>query len=73
MIEDEQLDSFRVDGIPVRVVRDEIETNDVLGIVVAWNDEQIMIRKKNRKIVKVSRHYRVEPAAVERGNPNLPE
>ncbi|WP_028562556.1 hypothetical protein [Paenibacillus pinihumi] len=69
MLSDEQLDAFRVQGTAVRVVRDHIEGNDVYGIVVAWNEEQVMIRKKSRRIVKLSRSYRYEPASEERSGP----
>lgn len=59
---DKQLDHYRQEGIKVRVVRDEIAANDVLGIVVAWNEEQVMIRKPSRRVVKLSRSYTYEPA-----------
>ena len=66
MISDEQLDRYRVEGTQLRVVRDAIEANDVTGIVVAWDDEQVMIRKRNRRIVRLSRSYRYEPASEAR-------
>jgi hypothetical protein len=59
MISEEVLDRYRVEGTRVRVVRDAMEMNDVLGIVVAWDDETMMIRRPNRRIVKVSRAYRI--------------
>jgi hypothetical protein len=63
---DDLLDQYRLSGEKVRVIRDEMEQNDVLGIVVAWDDESVMIRKANRRVVKLSRGYRYEPAAAPR-------
>jgi hypothetical protein len=60
MISDEQLDQFRLSGKLVKVVRDENPVNNVRGIVVAWDDESVLIRKRNRKIVKLDRQYRYE-------------
>lgn len=57
MITDEQLNEWRVSGTKVRIVRDVNESNDVVGIVVAWDAETVMIRKQNRKVVKLSRSY----------------
>ncbi|MCM3626547.1 hypothetical protein M3194_04110 [Paenibacillus glycanilyticus] len=68
MISEEQLDQFRVSGDLVRVVRDEMEVNDVVGIVVAWDDTTFVIRRKNKRVVKLSRNYRVELASSERGS-----
>ena len=45
MIAVEQLDKFRVDGTRIRVVRDALESNDVVGFVVAWDEESVVIRK----------------------------
>jgi len=58
MVSEEVLDKFRLSGESVRVIRDEIESNDVLGIVVAWDDEIVVIRKASRRVVKLSRAYR---------------
>lgn len=66
MIAEEELDRYRVEGTRVRVVRDAMEMNDVIGIVVAWDDETMMIRRPNRRIVKVSRAYRIGRAEVPR-------
>lgn len=66
MVSEEQLDAFRISGETVRVVRDEIEANDVLGIVVAWDESSVVIRKPSRRVVKLSRSYRYIPAAEER-------
>ncbi|WP_336786416.1 hypothetical protein [Paenibacillus sp. MMO-177] len=68
MISEEQLDQFRLSGEKVRVVRDEMEVNDVIGIVVAWDDTTVVIRRHNRRVVKLSRNYRFEFASSERGS-----
>lgn len=62
MINDEQLDQYRVEGTKIRVVRDALEQNDVVGIVVAWDDEHLLIRRPNRRVVKVKRSYRLQKA-----------
>lgn len=66
MVSEEQLDAFRVSGETVRVIRDEIEANDVLGIVVAWDESSVVIRKPSRRVVKLSRSYRYIPASEDR-------
>ncbi|CAM3242857.1 hypothetical protein PALU110988_10915 [Paenibacillus lupini] len=68
MISEEQLDQFRVNGELVRVIRDEMEVNDVVGILVAWDDTSVVIRRANRRVVKLSRDYRFELASSERGS-----
>ncbi|MBW7454203.1 hypothetical protein ACFOLF_31060 [Paenibacillus sepulcri] len=68
MISEEQLDAYRVEGTRIRVVRDGIEDNDVIGIVVAWDDEVVAIRRPNRRIVKVKRNYIIEPASEPRSS-----
>ncbi|MCK9859926.1 hypothetical protein [Paenibacillus sp. ATY16] len=68
MISEEQLDQFRQSGEKIRVVRDEMEVNDVIGIVVAWDDASVVIRRHNRRVVKLSRNYRFELASSERGS-----
>ncbi|MBY0201907.1 hypothetical protein NKT34_15830 [Paenibacillus polysaccharolyticus] len=60
MISDTELDALRLSGEKVRVVRDELESNDVTGIVVAWDDEQVLIRRQNRRVVKLDRSYRYQ-------------
>ncbi|GGH58696.1 hypothetical protein ACN9MH_10145 [Paenibacillus silvae] len=60
MISDSELDALRLSGEKVRVVRDELESNDVTGIVVAWDDEQVLIRRQNRRVVKLDRRYRYQ-------------
>ncbi|KAA2289357.1 hypothetical protein FY526_29565, partial [Clostridioides difficile] len=57
MISDTELDALRLSGEKVRVVRDELESNDVKGIVVAWDGEQVLIRRQNRRVVKLDRGY----------------
>ncbi|TMV47819.1 hypothetical protein FE783_20515 [Paenibacillus mesophilus] len=66
MITDEQLDAYRIEGIKVRIVRDADPVNDVRGLVVAWDDESILIRRPNRKVVKLSRGYLVQRADEKR-------
>lgn len=66
MLTDEQLNEYRLNGTKVRVIRDNSEANDVKGIIVAWNEEEMIIRKQNRRVVKLSRKYPVVPADAER-------
>ncbi|MFB9753004.1 hypothetical protein ACFFNY_15675 [Paenibacillus hodogayensis] len=66
---DEQLDAFRVEGLKVRVVRDADPVNDVRGLVVAWDDDHVVIRRPNRKVVKLSRDYLIQPAKEKRPEP----
>lgn len=66
MITDDQLDQYRIEGTLLRVVRDADPGNDVKGIVVAWDDDTVMIRKQNRRIVKLDRNHHYQPFAVER-------
>lgn len=61
-IDEDTLDRYRVEGTKVRVVRDALEQNDVLGIVVAWDDESVLIRRPNKRVVKLDRSYRILPA-----------
>ncbi|MBP2001258.1 hypothetical protein J2Z69_002301 [Paenibacillus shirakamiensis] len=69
MISDEQLDAYRLSGEKVRVVRDGLDTNDIRGIVVAWNDTQVMIRRPNRNVVKLDRNYIIQPSKEKRISP----
>jgi len=46
VVSDDTLNEFRLDGVLVRVVRDACEENDVEGMVVAWSDTHVLIRKK---------------------------
>lgn len=68
MISDEQLDQYRLSGEKVRVVRDGIESNDVRGVVVAWDDTHVLIRKPNRNVVKLDRHYIYQPSREPRAS-----
>lgn len=61
MISDEELNTYRLSGERIRVVRDALESNDVIGIVVAWDDAHVMIRKRNRRIVTLDRRYSYRP------------
>ncbi|THF83361.1 hypothetical protein [Cohnella fermenti] len=58
---DEELDKLRVDGTLIRVIRDALEMNDIIGFVVAWDDESLLIRRRNRRVVKMSRACRIVP------------
>ena len=71
MVSDEQLDKYRIENIRVRVVRDANVRNDVKGYVVAWNEEFVLLRKGNRKVIKVSRHYPMQPLSEDRIEPEL--
>lgn len=66
MIGDEQLDQYRMDGTMLRIIRDASPDNDVRGIVVAWDEEYVLIRKRNRNVVKLKRSYRYQPYTEER-------
>jgi len=68
LITDEQLDAYRLAGTKIRVVRDALEINDVIGVVVAWDEQQVMIRRMNRRIVKLDRGYIFQPFEEERAN-----
>ncbi|MDO3410881.1 hypothetical protein QWJ34_14005 [Saccharibacillus sp. CPCC 101409] len=69
MISDEQLNAYRLSGEKVRVVRDGLKENDVRGIVVAWDDTQVLIRRPNRNVVKLDRNYIIQPSKEERIDP----
>lgn len=61
MLSDEQLNTYRVSGQEVRVVRDALESNDVIGIVVAWDEATVLLRRRNRRVVKLDRSYTIIP------------
>jgi hypothetical protein len=61
MVSEDELDRYRLDGIRVRVERDSERANDIRGIVVAWDGETVLLRKLNRKLVKLPRSYRYIP------------
>ncbi len=69
MISEEQLDAYRLSGEKVRVVRDDIRDNDIRGIVIAWDDEHVLIRRPNRNVVKLSRNYLIQPSKEPRRSP----
>lgn len=69
MITDEELNAFRLSGEKVRVIRDAIEANDVRGIVVAWDDTHVLIRRPNRNVVKLDRNYIYQPSREPRVTP----
>ncbi|MBA9086359.1 hypothetical protein FHR92_002832 [Fontibacillus solani] len=62
MITDEQLNEYRLSGEKVRVIRDAIASNDIRGIVVAWDDTHVLIRRPNRHVVKLDRNYIYQPS-----------
>ncbi|WMT39417.1 hypothetical protein RE628_18490 [Paenibacillus sp. D2_2] len=62
MITDEQLNEYRLSGEKVRVVRDGIRENDVRGIIVAWDDTHVLVRRPNRNVVKLDRNYLIQSA-----------
>ncbi|AZK49133.1 hypothetical protein [Paenibacillus lentus] len=66
MISDEQLNEYRLSGKKVRVVRDAIPENDIRGIVVAWDDTHVLIRRPNRNVVKLDRNYIIQPTSEPR-------
>lgn len=60
MISEEQLEALRQSGVKVRVVRDANPQNDVRGYIVAWDDKEVLVRRPNRRVVKLSRDYTFE-------------
>lgn len=66
MISDEQLDHYRQQGAKMRVVRDEYPANDVKGTIVAWDETTVLIRKQNRRVLKLDRRYHYQPFTEER-------
>lgn len=69
MISDEELNEFRLSGEKVRVVRDALPENDIRGIVVAWDEKQVLIRRPNRNVVKLDRNYSYRPSREPRVTP----
>jgi RNase P/RNase MRP subunit p29 len=66
VITDDQLNEYREIGTKVRVIRDIDPINDIRGIVVAWDDHTVLIRKQNRKVLKLPRNYIYQPWDQER-------
>lgn len=60
MISEEQLESLRQSGVKVRVIRDANPENDVKGYIVAWDDKEVLVRRPNRRVIKLSREYTFE-------------
>ncbi|WP_010274730.1 hypothetical protein [Paenibacillus senegalensis] len=69
MISDEQLDRYRQEGIKVRVIRDDDPANDVRGFIMAWDDSTVLLKKFNRRVVKLDRSYTYQPSDEERISP----
>lgn len=69
VISDEQLNVYRLSGEKVRVVRDAIPENDIRGVVVAWDDTHVLIRRPNRNVVKLDRSYIIQPSREPRISP----
>lgn len=69
MISDERLNELRLSGERVRVVRDELDSNDVIGIVVAWDPTHVIIRRRNRRVVKLDRNYSYQLYSEPRTSP----
>jgi hypothetical protein len=61
MLTEEQLDEYRVQGTILRVIRDVNPANDVKGIILAWDETSVLIRKQNRKVLKLDRNYFIQP------------
>ncbi|MEO3944224.1 hypothetical protein [Gorillibacterium sp. CAU 1737] len=68
MISNEQLDQYRLEGTRVRVIRDSDPANDVKGYVMAWDDQFLLIKKLNRRVLKLDRTYQVQPWEAERAS-----
>lgn len=66
MITDEELDRYRLENVVLRVERDADPANDVRGIVVAWDGETVLLRKLNKRLLKLPREYRYVPASTAR-------
>lgn len=66
MITDDQLNAWRVEAKRVRVIRDADPANDVKGLVVAWDADTVLIRKQNRRVIKLPRMYRIQPLELDR-------
>ena len=72
MISDERLDELRLAGDLVRVVRDGLESNDIIGFVVAWDPQHVIIRRRNRRVVKLDRNYSYQLKSEPRVSPIEP-
>ena len=61
VIAEQLLNQYRLNGTLIRVIRDANGKNDVKGTIVAWNEDTVLLRKRNRKVVKLSRAYTYQP------------
>lgn len=59
-VSDDRLNEMRLSGTLIRVVRDAVPENDVIGTVVAWDETDVLVRKRNRKVLKVSKRYQFD-------------
>lgn len=59
-ISDDRLNEMRLSGKLIRVVRDAVSETDVIGTVVAWDETDVLLRKRNRKVIKISKAYQYE-------------
>lgn len=66
---DEVLDQFRQAQKVVRVIRDSYEENDVIGKIMGWDDEVVLIRKPRGTVLKVKRMYPIQDESEPRMNP----
>ena len=57
---DNLLNKYRNEGTLIRVVRDANPENDIRGYVVAWNEKEVLIRKRNKKVMKVPLFYPIQ-------------
>lgn len=47
-------------------MRDGLASNDIRGIVLAWDETQVMIRRPNKHVVKLDRRYLYQPVSEPR-------
>jgi hypothetical protein len=67
---DDQFNQYRLDSTLLRIVRDANPDNDVRGIVVAWDDQHVLIRKRGSKnLLKLDRRYVYQPYTDTRAVP----
>jgi hypothetical protein len=66
MISDSVLNEYRLEATQIRVVRDADEINDVKGTIIAWDNDTLLIRRKNRRVVKLPRKYLIQPLSEPR-------
>lgn len=66
MVTDEELNRFRLSGEKIRVQRDSDPQNDVRGVIIAWDEKYVILRKPNRNLLKLPRYYIYSPARIKR-------